>query len=226
MKKVLFISSLFSTFLISNCVVAAPLSAIMTFESMTLTSEGVKKQTRFQERFIRDNNIVWSERIIPAVVAKHNDSEDSHKEEHEHNLNFATAGKWLTRDANNQIKFCFVRAEEKKIITPRVSEYGTLGFDGVWETAYYLVNREALKKMTVLKQAAPEGATWYEKKDTKQFTRILWDARQEIPLSIETGNVDGTLDNKITITMAPAPSPLPWNNVGSYQTVAYEDLLD
>lgn len=225
MKKYCFLAS---ALLFSQFSLAAPLSAIMTFESMTLTADGVKKQTQFQERFIRDTNIVWSERIIPAAAKHHDhDNDNVHKEDnHEHNLNFATAGKWLVRDANNQVKFSFVRNDEKKIITPRTSEYGTLGFDGEWETAYYLVNRVALKKMAALSKTAPEGAKWYEKKDAKHFTRILWDERREIPLSIETGNFDGTNNNKITITPAPVPTSLPWNNLSNYQIVAYEDLLD
>jgi hypothetical protein len=208
-----------------HCTFATPLSAIMTFESMTLTSEGVKKQTQFQERFIRDTNTVWSERIIPAAVKQRENAQEH--DNHEHNLNFATAGKWLVRDINNnQVKLYFVRSDEHKIITPRVSEYGTLGFDGAWETAYYLVNRAALKKMTILQKKAPDGAKWYEKKDAKQFTRILWDEYKEIPLTIETGSFDGTANNKITLVLAPAPLALPWNSLGSYQTMAYEDLLD
>lgn len=218
-----------STLLFPHLSFAAPLSAVMTFESMTLTAEGVKKQTYFQERFIRDTNVVWSERIVPTV-AKHHDhhEENGHEghEGHEHNLNFATAGKWLVRDANNQIKFAFVRNDEKKIINPRISEYGTLGFDGVWETAYYLVNRDALKKMTLLSKAAPEGAKWYEKKDAKRFTRILWDERKEIPLTIETGSFDGTSNDKITLAITPAPATLPWKSISNYQNIAYEDLLD
>ena len=34
---------------IAQASIAAPLSAIMTFESMTMTADGVKKQTHFQE---------------------------------------------------------------------------------------------------------------------------------------------------------------------------------
>lgn len=215
-----------SLLLISHTALAAPLSAIMTFESMTLTSDGVKKQTQFQERFIRDTNIVWSERIIPAVAHHHEEESASGHDHHEHNLNFASAGKWIARDAKNKISFSFVRNDEKKIIVPRESEYGMLGFDGEWETAYYLVNRAALKTMTPLKKPAPEGASWYEKKDSVQFTRILWDERKEIPLSIETAKLDGTMSNKITLALTPAPLTLPWTQLGKYQTIAYEDLLD
>lgn len=227
MKKYLLLAS---ALFVAQYTHAAPLSAVMTFESTTITAEGVKKQTHFQERFIRDTNIVWSERIIPKATA-HQDHEDhsDHADDghgHEHNLNFATAGKWLVRDANNQIKFRLVREDEKKIIEPRVTEYGTLGFDGVWETAYYLVNRTALKKMTPLKKTAPAGAVWYEQKNAKQFTRILWDEHKEIPLVIESGSADGSSSNKISLAIVPTTANLPWNTLGSFQTIAYEDLLD
>lgn len=216
-------------FLIAQNTLAAPLAAIMTFDSMTMTADGVKKQTHFQERFIRDTNIVWSERIIPKTVQHHDHNNESHSQEkhdHKHNLNFATSGKWLVRDTSDKISFRFVRKEDRTIIAPRDSEYGTLGFDGAWETAYYLVNRAALKKMTALKKAAPKGATWYEKKNAHEFTLILWDEKNEIPLNIESGTLDGTSNNKITLTLTPAPSVLPWSTLASYRTIAYEDLLD
>jgi hypothetical protein len=223
MKKYL---ALISLLLISHYASAQPLSAVMTFESMTITAEGVKKQTQFQERFIRDKNIVWSERIIPKSVAHTDSAHHTEEEEHEHNLNFATAGKWLVRSPDNQIKFSFVREQDKKIIEPRTSEYGTLGFDGEWETAYYLVNRAALKKMSTLKRTAPEGAQWYQKQDAQQFTRILWDEKKEIPLAIESGKLDGTSNNTITLAITPAPTKMPWTTLSGYQTIAYEDLLD
>jgi len=75
--------------------VAAPLSAVMTYESMTITAEGVKKQTQFQEKFIRDANVVWSERIIGKTAQQHAHESE---EDNEHNLNFATAAKWLVKD--------------------------------------------------------------------------------------------------------------------------------
>ena len=221
MKKILVTIAAFS---ISYGVNAAPLSAVMTFESMAITSEGVKKQTQFQEQFIRDNNVVWSARIIPASAPQHKQLPNEHDDEH--NLNFATAGKWIVRDANNTLKFRFVRVDEKKIIEPRTSDYGTLGFDGQWETAYYLLDRTALKKMTKLNKPSAEGTSWYEKTTAQDFTRILWDERNQLPLSIESGRTDGTLDNKITLAIVPAPKIMPWQKTSGYQTVAYEDLLD
>jgi len=204
---------------------AAPLAAIMTFESMTLTTDGVRKQTQFQERFIRDNNMIWSERILPSTVQQHRHDE-ANEQEHHHDLNFATAGKWISRNANNQVNFAFVREHEKKIIQPRNSEYGMLGFNGEWETAYYLVDRSVLKKMTATKKGTTDATQWYEKKDATQLTRVLWDERKEIPLSIETSRLDGTMSNKITLVITAAPAVLPWNNLQTYQTQAYEDLLD
>ncbi|RYY73407.1 MAG: hypothetical protein EOO52_18580 [Gammaproteobacteria bacterium] len=216
-------SLVFVTAFFSGSVLAQPLSAIMTFESMTVTSEGVKKQTQFQEKFIRDTNVVWTERIIAKAPTKHTHSDD---EGHGHDLNFATAAKWIVRDTSNQTKFRFVRTSQKIIIEPRPTEYETLGFNGDWESAYYLLNRDALKKMTILNLTVPKGATWYEKKNAEEFTRVLWDEVNEIPLSIESGRLDGTMDNKITIRITSVPAALPWEKSANYQTIAYEDLLD
>ena len=198
----------------------------MTYESMTLTSEGVKKQTFFQERFIRDKNVVWSERIVPNAAPHNHQDSNEHEHEHEHELNFATAGKWISKDANNQIKFAFVRSQEKKIIQPRASEYGTLGFNGEWETAYYLVNRASLQKMTKAKPGNLPGTYWFEEKSKTLQTKILWDETRELLLTIETSRLDGTMSNKITLAIVAPPRELPWTRLSQYQTVAYEDLLD
>lgn len=203
---------------------AQPLSAIMTYESSVLTSEGVKKQSWFQEQLIRDTNVIWTQRLIPAQAPKH---QDHGHEDHEHNLNFATAGKWLVRDRDNQISFKFVRTDEKKIIAPRITEYGALGFDGQWETAYYLINRATLKTMTKLNnKQAPAGAVWYEKRSANEFARVLWDDKNQLPLSIENGSLDGNQWDKISLTIVPTPKQLPWAQLSGFDTIAYEDLLD
>lgn len=203
--------------------IAEPLSAVMTYESSVLTTEGVKKHSWFQEQFIRDDNQVWSQRLIPAQAPKQHGQDH---EEHEHNLNFATAGKWLVRDKDNQVTFKFVRTDEKKIIAPRITDYGALGFDGQWETAYYLIDRAKLKTMTKLNRQAPAGAAWYEKRNASEFARILWDEKKQLPLSIENGTLDGNQLDKISLAIVPTPKQLPWAQLGGFDIIAYEDLLD
>lgn len=211
----------------SHAVMATPVAAILTFESRVVTAEGVTKNTHFQERFIRTDNMVWSQRIAPRAEPSHG-REDSHEHghEHKHNLNFALAAKWIVRTQDNQVQFQFVRAEDKTIIVPRVSEYGTLGFDGRWETAYYLLDPAELAKMRKLAEPAAKNASWYESKNSAMFTRILWDEVQQLPLAIETGSIDGSASNKISLTLVAAPKTLPWKELAAYESIAYEDLLD
>lgn len=203
---------------------AALQSAVMTFESKSLTSEGVEKQSRFQERLIRDDKNVWTIRMLPQGAPPHVHQPGDHQ--HKHDTNFVMAGKWIFLDAKGKVNLRFVRAENKTIITPRATEYGTLGFDGSWEHAAYLLDRAALKKMTVLKKTAPAGCTWYERTNGTQYTRVLWDEKTQLPRSIESGNLDGTLMDKITIESRPAPAKMPWSELKGYKDVAYEDLLD
>lgn len=218
---------IFFTLFFAKLALAEPLSAIVTFASTAVTAEGVTKQTQFQDLLVRDTHTVWSQRIVPEVAPQLED--EHHPDEnnlHHHNLNFSLAGRWIELDNNNQPRFRLVRAQDKTIIEPRINEYGTLGFDGVWETAFYQVNRSALQAMTVLKKPAPKHALWYEKQDERVFTRILWDEKNAIPLAIETGSRDGKVINKITFKLVSAPAKLPWDKLADYQTIAYEDLLD
>lgn len=228
-------SILFFTLFFANITLAEPLSAIVTFASTVVTAEGITKQTQFQDLLVRDKNSIWTQRIIagaapqPAEGHRHSQQQDHHhnqQQEHHHNLNFSLAGRWIELDNSNQTRFRLVHAEDKTIIEPRINEYGTLGFDGVWETAYYQVNRAALKTMKVLNNKAPKYAVWYEKQDEQAFIRVLWDGKNEIPLAIETGNRDGKTINKITFTQVTPPATLPWQALSDYHTIAYEDLLD
>lgn len=211
------------TMLLTNLAIATPLAAIVTFESTAITPAGVTKQTRFQERLLRDNNIVWSERIVPQVTRQ---QEHLHQQEpHHHDLDFSRAGKWMELQ-NNQVSFRLVLREDKRIIEPRINEYGTLGFDGVWETAYYQINRAVLQTMQVINKPAAKDAVWYERKSEKEFTRILWDQKNEIPLTIESDSSDGNSNTKITFVLVAAPAEMPWQKLLDYETIAYEDLLD
>jgi hypothetical protein len=210
--------------LASTASLAAVQSAVMTFESKTLTSEGVEKQTRFQERFIRDDKVVWTNRLLPVGTPPHTHQAGEHQ--HKHDTNFVLAAKWITINAKGESNLRFVRAENKTIISPRVNEYASLGFDGSWEHAAYLLDRNALKKMNVLKRAAPTGSTWYERTNDTQYTRVLWDEKQQLPRLIESGTIDGLMFNKITIEPRPAPKRMPWQELAGYRDIAYEDLLD
>ena len=217
---------IFFTLFFAKIAWAEPLAAIVTFASTVVTAEGITKQMQFQDLLVRDQNSVWSQRIVPGAAPQlemhaHNDSE-----QHHHDLNFALAGRWIELDKNNQPRFRLVRTQDKTIIEPRINEYGTLGFDGNWEIAYYQVNRAALQNMTLLKKSAPKHALWYEKQDSQAFTRILWDEQHEIPLAIETGSQDAKVSNKISYRLVAAPAKLPWDTLSDYQTMAYEDLLD
>ncbi|WP_028452219.1 hypothetical protein [Chitinilyticum aquatile] len=203
---------------------APPLSATLTYESKTLTSDGVLKQTRFQEKLIRSDQAVWTQRLIPKGAPQHNHAEDDHG--HKHNLNFALDGKLIDRDAKGTLRLRYVRSEDKTIIEPRPTEYGMMGFDGSWEHAYYLLDRNDLKKMKALDRAAPANSRWYELRNPQRYTLVLWDSRLELPRSIETGNSNGTFSNRITIEPGTAPGTLPWQTLQGYRTIAYEDLLD
>ncbi len=201
-----------------------PLSAIMTFESKVLSSEGVEKQTRFQERLIRDGRNVWTVRLLPAGTPPHVHQAGDHQ--HKHDTNFVLAAKWIALDAQQKAQLKFVRQETKTIITPRTEEFAGLGFDGSWEHAAYLLDRSALQQMRVLNKPAPAGCQWYERSGDKLYTRVLWDQAWQLPRQIETGSLDGLSFNRISIERRPMPATMPWRTLAGYRAVAYEDLLD
>ena len=209
---------------------AAPLaqarveSAVLTFESRQLSSEGVEKTTKFQERFIRTEDTVWSMRMLPLGTPPHQHQPGDHQ--HKHDTNFVLAAKWIERGKDGQASLRFVRHETRSIIAPRRNEYASLGFDGSWEHAAYLLDRAELKSMQPLKRKAPAGCRWYERTGNAAFTRVFWDQQRQLPRQIESGSLDGNRFNRIVIEPRPAMAPYPWTQLSGYRAMAYEDLLD
>lgn len=200
------------------------LSAILTYDTKIITPEGVTKQTHFQEQFIRDDKNIWSQRIVPKHTIK---VVESHEDEHEeHNLNFALAGKWLYKNAAGEVIYKLARTNEKTLIEPRITEYATLGFDGDWEAAYFLVSQKELKQFQKANRKAPNGAQWY-KQDQQGSTRwVLWDNQRQFPLVMEQSDAKGTSSTRITTEFTQLPATFPWAILTNFQVKAYEDLLD
>ncbi|MBM3114908.1 hypothetical protein [Jeongeupia naejangsanensis] len=203
-------------------------AATITYESRVVTAEGVTKQTRFQERWLRSKDNVWSERIVPANALPESVHEGEHGGEHDHHhdMNFATAAKYVYLDAKGVVALNFVRPAQKTVIVMGKGDYAQVGFDGSWQAAATLVDRKQLDKMTRVAKPAPDGASWYEQRQNKQYVRVLWSSARQLPLSIESGRDDGSSWSRITVAPQALPATLPWTRMAGYTRKDYMDLLD
>ncbi|GHD57912.1 hypothetical protein [Jeongeupia chitinilytica] len=210
---------------------AAPLpdaAATITYESRVVTAEGVTKQTRFQERWLRSKDKVWSERIVPANALPESAHDGDHGGEHDHHhdMNFATAAKYVYLDPKGAVALNFVRPVQKTVIVMGKGDYAQVGFDGSWEAAATLIDRKQLDRMSKLSKPAPAGANWYEQRQNKQYVRVLWSSAQQLPLTIETGRDDGSSWSRISVARQAVPARWPWADIAGYTRKDYMDLLD
>lgn len=206
---------------------ATDTAATISYEFRTVSSEGVTKDTRFQERLYRAGNQLWTERVLPKQAP--HEKQDKDHADHEHDLALGAAAKYIVRDERGQLNLQFVRVEDKMVIQTEPRDYPEVGFDGSWDSAYYLINPAQLKKMQKLAGKAPvANASWYEQKTNAYVRRVLWADDKQMPLLIETSSRDGSRYSKTTITpeSLPAANQLPWSRLASYQRRAYIDLLD
>lgn len=232
MNKIFFLIALLAPIAVQA---AAPvgedkaLAAILTHESHEVTAEGVTKEFRYQERFIRSGGHVWAERILPEGIQSKPEAGHKAKGEHEHEFNFNLAAKHIAKDAKGNLNISFANMRDKVIVAIAREEYQTVGFDGSWESAYYLVNPAAVKKLPLSKAPSPVAkARWYEKQGKEDYYRVLWAEDLELPLVIESGTRNGNRHSRISskIVQLPQSAGLPWMNLQNFEHKDYNDLLD
>lgn len=101
-----------------------------------------------------------------------------------------------------------------------------MAFKPDWPRIRHLINPALLQEMTPLDEPAPEQARWYEKREGKQRTRILWSSRWQLPLVVESASLDGYRSYRMEVTLKPLPKALPWQQLEGYQTLDLRDFFD
>ncbi|MDB5730932.1 MAG: hypothetical protein JWQ03_827 [Variovorax sp.] len=189
---------------------------------VSVGADGLKRTTEFSERVYRRENMVWVERVIPQgahTAEEHRSGGPEHK-----HLDVAAAARWISRDERGNPQLKLVSSEDKAIVSVASADYGNVGFDGSWASAYHLSDPAVLKKMTPGPRTSQ--GRWYSQAGNGGQMRLLWNDRLQLPMQIESQDVRG-LSRKVTRVQAiPAPRTLPWTGLNGYATKDYSDFLD
>jgi len=206
---------------------AAPLSATVVYESRVVSADGIEKRTRFSERLVRTDSVVWTERVIPAD-ASHEKATHEEGHDHLHPADLARAARYLSRDAGGQLRLAFVLDEERTVVGAEPRDFDQLGFDGNWPMSWSLFDPAQLKNLKKTnRQSAEAGAVWYETRGQGRFIRVLWSEPRRIALEVESGTDDGSRWNRTQVQLDARPqATLPWQRLAKYQHKDYVDLLD
>ena len=204
---------------------APDLAARIRYQDRVTGSDGIARENHWQEKWIRVGNQVWSQRLIPLPLARAYHASHDATPGHKH-FTHQMAARWVSRSDEGELQLRYADAWHNQLVEVPPEEYGQVAFKPDWERIRYLVNPALLQEMTRLDEQAPEQARWYEKREGKQRTRILWSSRWQLPLVVESASLDGYRSYRMEVTLKPLPRQLPWQQLDGYQTLDLRDFFD
>lgn len=201
------------------------LAARIRYQDSVTSSDGVTKQQEWQERWIRVGDQVWSQRLIPLPLARAYHATHDANPGHKH-FTHQMAARWVSRTEDGELQLRYADAWHNQLVEVPAEEYGQVAFKPDWARIRHLVDPALLQDMTPLDEAAPKQARWYEKREGRQRTRILWSSQWQLPLVVESASLDGYRSYRMELTLKPLPKQLPWSQLGDYQTLDLRDFFD
>ncbi|MFM4849491.1 hypothetical protein ACEUDG_12435 [Aeromonas rivipollensis] len=204
---------------------APDLAARIRYQDRITSSDGIARENHWQEKWIRVGNQVWSQRLIPLPLARAYHASHDATPGHKH-FTHQMAARWVSRSDEGELQLRYADAWHNQLVEVPPEEYGQVAFTADWARLRHLVDPALLQGMTPLDKAAPEQARWYEKREGKQRTRILWSSQWQLPLVVESASLDGYRSYRMEVTLKPLPKQLPWQQLGSYQPLDLRDFFD
>ncbi|MGY4107215.1 hypothetical protein [Aeromonas encheleia] len=204
---------------------APDLAARISYQDSVTGSDGIARANQWQEKWMRVGNQVWSQRLIPLPLARAYHASHDANPGHKH-FTHQMAARWVSRAEDGELQLRYADAWHNQLVEVPAEEYGQVAFKPDWTRIRHLVDPALLQGMTALDETAPEQARWYEKREGKQRTRILWSSQWQIPLVVESASLDGYRSYRMTLTLKPLPKQLPWQQLDGYQSLDLRDFFD
>ncbi|MED7772224.1 hypothetical protein ACK318_00470 [Aeromonas dhakensis] len=201
------------------------LAARIRYQDRVTSSDGISKESQWQEKWLRVGDQVWSQRLIPLPLARAYHAAHDATPGHKH-FTHQMAARWVTRSQQDELQLRYADNWHNQLVEVPEEEYGQVAFKPDWPRIRHLINPALLQEMTPLDEPAPEQARWYEKREGKQRTRILWSSRWQLPLVVESASLDGYRSYRMEVTLKPLPKALPWQQLEGYQTLDLRDFFD
>ncbi|WP_394777523.1 hypothetical protein [Undibacterium sp.] len=222
------------------------LDLTIQYYSKVMTPEGVLRESRYEEKMLRRPSHVWVARVLPGAASADHQGHGDHPpqtrrsadknikqaalntESHEHkHFNHVVVPHHVMLDGG-KVRIEFVDAIEKQVVTIPAAEFENVNFDGSWVNAFYLLDPEQLKTLSLsTKLSTVPGARWRERENNGIYQRILWDEKRQIPLIVETGDKAGSFYSRIVVKpLATVSTELPWTKVKGFAQKEYSDFLD
>lgn len=214
-----------------------------------MTTEGVLRESRYEEKMIRRQDHVWVERVLPKQAATEH-HQDQHGGDAHDAYSSAMKKAVATNDAKPvsrqhkhfnpvmlprhvfldgaRTKLEYVNVAEREVVSVSPAEYENVNFDGSWTNAFHLVAPKAVMDMPLSGRPSPvPGAAWREQERNGLYQRVLWDNKRMIPLLVESGDRKGTFYQRVEVTtQAKTSGFMPWQQAKGFAQKEYADFLD
>ncbi|WP_421198687.1 hypothetical protein [Aeromonas enteropelogenes] len=201
------------------------LAARIRYQDRVTSSDGISKESQWQEKWLRVGDQVWSQRLIPLPLARAYHAAHDATPGHKH-FTHQMAARWVTHNQQDELQLRYADNWHNQLVEVPEEEYGQVAFKPDWPRIRHLINPALLQEMAPLDEPAPEQARWYEKREGKQRTRILWSSRWQLPLVVESASLDGYRSYRMEVTLKSLPKTLPWQQLEGYQTLDLRDFFD
>ncbi|MHA7679989.1 hypothetical protein [Cupriavidus sp. PET2-C1] len=200
-----------------------PLALRVEHQISSQGSDGVKRDVAFAEHVYRSGDAVWIERELPpgaGHAAEHAPAGAGHK-----HADLSTAARWIEQPPGGKLSVRLISDPLKKTFAVNPAEYGNIGFDGSWATAYHLLDPAALKKMKAVGPVR-DGAQEYQLRRADESVVVLWDVAGQFPRSVQSRSAGGTSTKYTRVTVVATPQRAPWARTAHYTRGEYTDLMD
>jgi len=201
------------------------LAARISYHDRVTGSDGIARESIWQEKWLRVGNQVWSQRLIPLPLARAYHATHDATPGHKH-FTHQMAARWVSRSDEGELQLRYADSWHNQLVEVPVEEYGQVAFKPDWRRIRHLVNPVLIEGMTPLDETAPEQARWYEKREGRQRTRILWSHQWQIPLVVESASLDGYRSYRMEVTLRKLPAQLPWLQLADYEVRDLRDFFD
>jgi hypothetical protein len=199
------------------------LAVTIHHEEHTEAQDGVSHDVRYDDKFVRCQGAVWTERVLPRGAPK-----ETEHGGHRHLPPAFTMARYVTK-TDSGTTFALVSRADRQVIEIGRDSYDTVHFDGDFDAAAHLIASSSIAQMIRLEgRAAPPGSEWREKKSAGGAVRVLFSTTYDFPLEIETEAANGAKKDRMVVTIEklPADGELPWRSIEGYAKKSDSDFMD
>ncbi|CAN5469871.1 hypothetical protein BH09PSE6_BH09PSE6_27350 [soil metagenome] len=205
---------------------AGALDALVDYQVRQITSSGVTRTERWQERVVRRGDVVWVERVLAKGSARAHDDESAAEHLGHKHFNGETAARWIVRGADGKLDVHFVDREHRVIVAIPRAEYGTVGFDGSFDGAGSIVPSATAHAMQRARDTSAADAQWLVSRSDGWTHRVLWSEARQVALQVESRRDDGSIERTVRVRPVAASTRLPWQQLQGYEQKRYDDFGD